>query len=140
MIRFFFVAACCLFFNNLSAQNDCDDCDTTFRKPPPFVKEDYKRFRKDSCNLEKYTDSKEAQELFCRARYYFSINNFINSIELSKQAYMKGTSGKLKFRILKLTAQNYRAIGDTKGAAVYDEKVKRALQNNPDIDKEFHQK
>lgn len=135
VIGLVFLLLFCFSMNSLSAQTGCDDCDTSYRKLPPFVKEDYKKLRKDSCDLKKYTDPKEAKELFCKARYYFSIGNFINSIVLLQDAYMKGTSGKFKFQVLKLVAETYRRMGDTSSAALYDEKVKRALQNIPDIDK-----
>lgn len=100
-----------------------------------FVKKDYKLFKKDSCDLKKYPDAGKAKELVCKAAYYTSLNDYGASVELLKHAYAKASSEKLRFRILKMTSENYSLAGDTARAKLYLEKVNRILSNNPDINK-----
>ena len=100
-----------------------------------FVKKDYKRFKKDSCNLKKYPDSQKTKELVCEAAYYTRLNDYGTSVELLKHAYARASSEKLKFRILNMTSENYSLLGDTARAATYRDKAIRMLAKNPDIDK-----
>jgi hypothetical protein len=115
--------------------NGCDDCDTSYRKKAGFVKKDYAQFQKNSCDAKIYSDAKDAKELLCRAKYYLSINNNLNSIECLKQAYIKGSSAEFKFQILKLMDDNYKQLGDSKQAEVYQEKVNRVIERFPNIEK-----
>jgi hypothetical protein len=108
--------------------------DTVQTKKIPVVKaKPYAKFEKRNCNPDKYYDSAEAKDLFCKANYFFSRKENAKSIECLKQAFNEGFSVEFKFHVMKLLMENYRALGDIKLADSYKSKLDKILEEFPDL-------
>lgn len=111
------------------------DIDTVKHKTANTEKKSYKKYKKTTCNYNHFSDNDEAKEVFCKANYYYTINDYHSSIDCLKQAYVKGVSAEFKFQILKLMVDNYKQLGDNKQAEVYQEKVNKVLEKFPNFAK-----
>ena len=136
MTRLYFILSFCFLISFAFGQSRlCDDCDSSRKNEKPFVKKEYKNYKKASCNLKKYKDSNTAKNMYCEAMYYSSIERYYNSLELLKLSYVKASSMEFKFQILKVIAENYKKSGDNKGWQTYQDKVNAILATFPDIEK-----
>ncbi len=109
------------------------DLDTIKHKTAKIDKKSYNKYKKSTCNYSHFSDNELAKQLFCKANYYHSINEYHSSIVYLKQAYVNGVSAEFKFQILKLMVGNYKQLGDNKQADVYQEKVNKVIEKFPNF-------
>lgn len=115
------------------AQNG--NLDTVKHKTAKIERKSYNKYKKSSCNYINFSDNELAKQLFCKANYYYSINDYHSSIDCLKQAYINGGSAEFKFQILKLIVENYKQLGDNKQVEVYQEKLNRVIEKFPSFAK-----
>jgi hypothetical protein len=112
----------------------CEERDTTKHKKQ-LSDTDYKKYKGTNCSFKKYSDSKEAKDLFCRANFYHDNQQWYSALDLVKKAYEKSSTAKFKYQVLILTVDLHKQIGDTMYARKFQEQVNRIKATFLDIDK-----